>query len=46
MRDRLIHGYNEVDLEEVWRTLEKDLPELIAAVGPLAPSLSSPVSES
>lgn len=37
MRDRLIHGYDMVDLEEVWRTLENDLPPLIAAIEPLAP---------
>ncbi|MEE8522734.1 MAG: DUF86 domain-containing protein, partial [Thermoanaerobaculia bacterium] len=42
MRDRLIHGYDGVDLEEVWRTLEGDLPDLLAAVEPLAPALSPP----
>ena len=25
MRDRVIHGYFDVDLEEVWNTIEKDL---------------------
>jgi uncharacterized protein with HEPN domain len=25
MRDKLIHGYNAVDLEEVWKTLTEDL---------------------
>jgi uncharacterized protein with HEPN domain len=29
MRDRLIHQYDAVDLEEVWRTATTDLPALI-----------------
>ena len=28
MRDKLIHGYFGVDLDAVWDTVEKDLPEL------------------
>jgi uncharacterized protein with HEPN domain len=28
MRDRLIHQYDAVDLEEVWRTVTVDLPSL------------------
>ncbi len=28
MRNQLIHGYFEVDLNEVWKTIEKDIPEL------------------
>jgi len=30
MRDVLIHQYDDVDLDEVWRTVRKDLPGLIA----------------
>lgn len=30
MRDRLIHGYFDVDLDIVWETVTKDLPPLIA----------------
>jgi uncharacterized protein with HEPN domain len=30
MRNRLIHGYYDVDLEVVWATLTDDLPPLIA----------------
>lgn len=26
MRDKLIHKYNEVDLNEVWRTIQRDVP--------------------
>lgn len=28
MRDKLIHDYLAVDLEAVWRTAKKDIPEL------------------
>lgn len=28
MRDRLIHGYFTVDLDEVWRTLQENIPAL------------------
>lgn len=28
MRDRLIHGYFEVDLELVWKTVQNEIPEL------------------
>lgn len=26
MRDKLFHNYFGVDLEEVWRTIKKDIP--------------------
>jgi len=29
MRDRLIHGYYDVDLDVVWETVTEDLPRLI-----------------
>ena len=32
MRNRLIHGYYDVDLDRVWDTVVNDLPPLIAAV--------------
>ena len=28
MRDKLIHEYDTVDLEEVWRTATADIPQL------------------
>ena len=31
-RDRLIHGYFEVDLELVWSIVSQDLPELVAQI--------------
>jgi uncharacterized protein with HEPN domain len=32
MRDVLIHGYDIVDLDQVWLTLQVDLPEILAAL--------------
>ena len=29
MRNRLIHGYFDVDISLVWNTVEQDLPELL-----------------
>ena len=37
MRDRIIHGYDDVDLGEVWRTIDNDLPKLIATLERLVP---------
>ena len=36
MRDRLIHAYDSVDLDEVWRTVSRDIPELLARLSPPA----------
>ena len=36
MRNVLIHQYDDVDLEEVWRTLERDIPGLIAGLEAIA----------
>ena len=37
MRDNLIHEYDSVDLEEVWRTAQRDVPRLLASLEPLLP---------
>ncbi len=37
MRNRLVHGYFEVDIERVWGTVQDDLPRLISKIGPLVP---------
>ena len=37
MRNRLVHGYFEVDLAKVWETVHRDLPSLIALIEPLVP---------
>jgi uncharacterized protein with HEPN domain len=38
MRDLLIHAYDHVDLEEVWKTVETDIPALVSVIEPLVPS--------
>ena len=38
MRDKLIHEYDDVDLDEVWKTARSDIPRLIAQLEPLVPS--------
>ena len=44
MRNRLVHGYFEVNLVRVWDTLHQDIPRLIAQLERLIPpeSPSSP----
>ena len=37
MRDHLIHGYDLVDLKEVWKTATADVPSLLTALEPLVP---------
>ncbi len=37
MRDKLIHGYDIVDLDRVWKTTQKDVPELLTLIEPLLP---------
>ena len=39
MRDQLIHAYDVVDVDEVWKTVEKDIPELLSLLKPLVSSL-------
>jgi len=41
MRNRLIHGYFTVNLEIVWSTVERVLPEFEAQIRVLAGELSS-----
>jgi uncharacterized protein with HEPN domain len=37
MRHRLIHDYNQVDLDLVWTVAGDRLPELVAVLEPLVP---------
>ena len=37
LRNRLIHGYRVVQLDIVWRVVQRDLPALIEALRPLIP---------
>ncbi|MBL8222030.1 MAG: DUF86 domain-containing protein, partial [Bryobacterales bacterium] len=39
-RDKHIHFYDGVDLEEVWKMVTADVPELIRRIEPLAPTTS------
>jgi uncharacterized protein with HEPN domain len=38
MRDMLIHQYDSVDLEQLWNTLQNDIPEVISIIDPLIPA--------
>jgi uncharacterized protein with HEPN domain len=38
MRNHLVHGYDAIDLDEVWNVLKRDLPELLDKIEPLLPS--------
>jgi uncharacterized protein with HEPN domain len=43
MRNRVFHGYNDVRIATVWKTVANDLPELIAILERyLASGISSP----
>jgi uncharacterized protein with HEPN domain len=37
MRDRLIHGYDAVDLDQVWNTVTRDIPDLLVQLRALLP---------
>lgn len=32
MRDNLIHEYDDIDLEQVWKTSESDIPSLLISI--------------
>jgi len=34
MSDMLIHSYGKVDLDEIWDTVNRDIPVLISALEP------------
>lgn len=36
-RDVVVHDYFKVDIEEVWRIVQGDVPELIEVIEPLVP---------
>jgi len=36
MRDHLVHAYDLVDWDEVWKTATKDIPDLLEKIEPLA----------
>lgn len=39
-RNKIIHDYDEIDLDVVWEITERDLPLAIAAMEPLVPKES------
>jgi uncharacterized protein with HEPN domain len=41
LRDKLIHHYDTVDFDEVWRVVERDIPRLAEQIEPLLPSKDS-----
>lgn len=41
MRDHLIHGYDIVDWDEVWRTATRDVPDLLNKMEPFLPQEGS-----
>jgi uncharacterized protein with HEPN domain len=41
MRDKLIHGYDIVDLDEVWKTANADVPDLLSWLEPRLPEQKS-----
>lgn len=40
MRDHLIHAYDAVDVDEVWKTATQDVPDMLARIEPLLPKES------
>jgi uncharacterized protein with HEPN domain len=38
MQDNLIHEYDDIDWNEVWKTSNSDIPELLERLEPLLPS--------
>lgn len=32
MRDRLIHGYDSIDVDELWKTATEDVPVLLEKI--------------
>lgn len=41
MRDNLIHRYDDIDLDEVWKTADVDIPVLLTALQSLLPNRSN-----
>lgn len=44
MRNRLSHGYDQIDFEMVWKTVCNDLPDLYRAISAVSPTKSQPGS--
>jgi len=46
MRDRLIHGYDEIRHDVLWNTVQQDLPVLLATVEQMLMELEDPSGHS
>jgi uncharacterized protein with HEPN domain len=42
MRDVITHDYDEVDLDEVWKVVEENLPQLLSYIEPLVSNGDNP----
>lgn len=42
MRNRLVHGYFDINLERVWQTVQRDIPGLVSQLESLAPPRDEP----
>ena len=40
MRNRMIHAYDDIDMDIVWETVQQDIPQLISRLERLAPPKS------
>jgi uncharacterized protein with HEPN domain len=38
MRDKLIHHYEDIDLNLIWKAIERNVPDLLAFLEPLLPA--------
>ena len=41
MRDKIVHDYNEVDIDLVWRVIQQAIPQLLQQIKSLLPDRSS-----
>lgn len=41
MRDMIIHQYDEIDIDEVWAAIEKEIPRVLKLINRLAESQSN-----
>lgn len=39
MRNRIAHGYFDIDLDVVWQTVQRNIPELVKQIGLLMQKL-------
>ena len=41
MRDMIIHEYDDIDLDEVWGTIKKDIPNVLVSIDKLLENIAS-----